>query len=479
MSDTETPAKEEPAKKTLSKRSSKTPRRIQRGSMENIIVESMETVPLTRLKTFPGNPRRGDINALAESLQTNSQYRPLVVQRSTSFILAGNHTYLAAQRLGWRNIAVTYIDVDDQQAKRIVVADNRLAELADYDGNALKAILEQIDDPTIGLGYTADDLEFLMHAQDEAATDALLSQQDAEDAPLHIPDMPATAPDDPVFGGVAEEPEKEKEVDQLAAAEDEIPGAFQLKDGMVFPGAGLWEIPQLRSDMLIEEMPEPLLTWAGTATKNWPDDVWWLYNFGQDSTYGMNDLSKIVLSFYSYDEFIEPWWWDPPRFVSKVLNSKISYAVTPNLSTEEIPKAISLWNIYRSRWLGRYFQEAGLRVVPDLEWRVGDEAFMKNIVCAGLPKKLTWASIQSQNSLSERTTGKKADEERLKQWDEDLSWFVNTLSIENLLVYTTEKAMDRIRSLGLPCELRFCETRWDVKRRIQPPRKQKAKEATL
>lgn len=476
MSDTQEAAK---PTRTLSKRSSKNARTIKRGAMENIIVEEMETVPLTRLKTFPGNPRRGDINALAESLQSNAQYRPLVVQRSTNHILAGNHTFLAAQRLGWKNIAITYVDVDDQQAKRIVVADNRLAELADYDGNALKAILAQIDDPAVGLGYTADDLEFLLAAQDEAATDALLSQQEVADSPLHIPDMPATAPDDPVFGGVAEEEKKEKEVDGLLTAEDEIPGAFQLKEGMIFPGAGVWEIPTLRSDMLIEEMPEPLLTWAGTATKNWPDDVWWLYNFGQDSTYGMNDLSKIVLSFYSYDEFIEPWWWDPPRFVSKALNSKIQYAVTPNFSSEQVPRAISLFSIYRSRYLGRYFQEAGMRVVPDLEWRVGDEPFMRNVVCAGLPKKLTWASVQAQNSLSERKTGDKPDEERIKQWDQDLAWFVETLKIENLLVYTTEKAMDRIRGLGLSCELRFCETRWDVKRRIQPPRKQKAKEATL
>ena len=450
-----------------------TTRPSRKGAQQAILVTEIEQVPLTKLKTFPGNPRRGDINAIADSLQTNKQYRPIVVQRSTGHILAGNHTYLAAQRLGWRTIAVSFIDVDDQEAKRINVADNRLPELGDYDGQALKDLLLSIDNPEIGIGFTSEDLAVMLEAQEDAAMDAAITMSESNDGPP-IPDIPGAAPDDPVFG----DSEEESEGDTFKDAEDDLPGSFTLKDEVTFPGAGVWEIPVLRSDMLIEEMPEPLLTWAGTATKEWPDDVWWLYNFGPDSTYGMKDTSRAILSFYAYDEFIDPWWYYPSRFVAKMLNSQIAYAITPNYSTEEMPRTLSLMNTFRSRWLGRYMQDAGVRVAPDIEWRVGDMNFMK-IVVQGLPKRLPWASIQAQNQLSKRKTGETATDERLKQWGEDVAWYVETLDIQNLLVYTTEQGMRHVQSLGLPCGLRFCESRWDVKRRIQPPRKAKKGEAKL
>jgi ParB-like chromosome segregation protein Spo0J len=74
---------------------------------------------------------------LQNRLEINKQYRPIVVQKSTNKILAGNHTWLAAQSLGWEEIAVVYVDVDDVAAKRIVLADNRTNDLADYDGQIL------------------------------------------------------------------------------------------------------------------------------------------------------------------------------------------------------------------------------------------------------------------------------------------------------------------------------------------------------
>jgi hypothetical protein len=461
-----------------------------RGAQERILVDEIEKVPLTKIKTYPTNARRGDINAIAESLQTNAQYRPLVVQRSTGFVLAGNHTFLAAQRLGWKAIAVSYIDVNEDEARKINIADNRIPDLGDMDMDLLKENLKLITDPT-GTGYSNEDLEILWKVQDEAAEETLLTgvAADEEQQPLMLPPGMEEMANDPMFGlseeekpDVPETPEeaeaRDKENDPLSYAAEDLPSAFTLKDDVIFPATGPWDLSIIRKDMVIEEMPEPLLTWAGTATKEWPDDVWWLYNFGPDSTYGMKDPSKILLSFYAYDEFIDPWWYYPSRFMSKAINSKIKYAVTPNFSCEGMPRALSMFATWRSRWLGRYFQEVGIRVVPDLEWRVGDDVH-KQIVATGLPKPLPWASVQAQNSTAKRKTGKAPTEERLEQWGKDLAWFVQTLDIQNLLVYTTENGMEVVRKLQLPCELRFCESRWDVKRRMQPPRKEKKGESKL
>jgi ParB/Sulfiredoxin domain len=53
-------------------------------------------VPLSDLRAYPGNPRRGDVEAIKTSLRAHGQYRPIVVNRPTMQVLAGNHTLEAA-----------------------------------------------------------------------------------------------------------------------------------------------------------------------------------------------------------------------------------------------------------------------------------------------------------------------------------------------------------------------------------------------
>ena len=123
------------------------------------------SVKLTELKEFPGNPRKGNIQALAESLEINGQYRPIIVQKSTKQILAGNHLWKAAQVAGYTNIDVVFLDVDDKQAKKIVAADNRLADLGEYDEKKLADLLGEID--LEGTGYQLADIDDLLASLEE------------------------------------------------------------------------------------------------------------------------------------------------------------------------------------------------------------------------------------------------------------------------------------------------------------------------
>ena len=139
-------------------------------------------VPLASLRTYPRNPRRGSVDALRESLQTNGQYRPVVVNRRTSEVLAGNHTMLAARDLGWEEIAVTYVDVDDDTAARIVAVDNRSSDLATYDERELADLLASLDDLS-GTGYVQDDLDAML------ASLALDDEPDVEERPRYSFDV--------------------------------------------------------------------------------------------------------------------------------------------------------------------------------------------------------------------------------------------------------------------------------------------------
>jgi ParB-like chromosome segregation protein Spo0J len=127
---------------------------------------SSVTVPINDLTPYPGNARQGDVGAIAESLTTNGQFRPIVVNRSTSEILVGNHTWQAARLLGWSEIAVTFVDVEPDEARRIVLVDNRTTDLATYDPDSLLDLLKSVATDLTGTGFTGDDLDDLLTGAD-------------------------------------------------------------------------------------------------------------------------------------------------------------------------------------------------------------------------------------------------------------------------------------------------------------------------
>lgn len=127
-----------------------------------ISIKKVEKVKLDRLTKHPRNPRRGNIDAIKESLAVHGQYRPIVANLRTGHILAGNHTYEAARQLGWDKIQVAWVDVDEEDELRILLADNRTSDLAEYDDSELSALLEELskaEGGLVGTGFSDDDIE--------------------------------------------------------------------------------------------------------------------------------------------------------------------------------------------------------------------------------------------------------------------------------------------------------------------------------
>ena len=124
-----------------------------------------ETIKIQDLNYYYKNPRRGDIEAIAQSLKTHGQYKTICVNKGTKTgrpleILAGNHTIKAARTLGWETIQATIIDVDDEAAAKIVIADNRTSDLAENDPEVLIDLIESLTDLD-GTGWADDELEEL------------------------------------------------------------------------------------------------------------------------------------------------------------------------------------------------------------------------------------------------------------------------------------------------------------------------------
>ena len=122
-------------------------------------------VPTADLNTYITNPRIGNTTEIAKSLTISGQYRAIVVNKGTHTgrpmeVLAGNHTLMAARDLGWDTITAHIVDVDNDQAARIVLADNRTADLGTYDNDVLASLLDDLPDLD-GTGYTPEDLDLL------------------------------------------------------------------------------------------------------------------------------------------------------------------------------------------------------------------------------------------------------------------------------------------------------------------------------
>ena len=132
-----------------------------------------EVVPLDRLTPHPDNPRRGSVEDIADSVDANGWYGALVVQQSTGRILVGNHRWQVLKERGKTTVPVIWLDVDDDRARRILLADNRTNDRATYDENALLSLLEDMAtsaDALAGTGYGMDELEDLRAVLDEVPT---------------------------------------------------------------------------------------------------------------------------------------------------------------------------------------------------------------------------------------------------------------------------------------------------------------------
>jgi hypothetical protein len=124
------------------------------------------------VKPYAANPRNGDVEAIIASIRENGCYRPIYAWRETGEILAGNHTYAALLELGETTIPIAWIEAPDlNAARKIVLADNRTADMGRYDEALLLEELRALDGDLEGTGYLPDDLDNIAALLDSAEWD--------------------------------------------------------------------------------------------------------------------------------------------------------------------------------------------------------------------------------------------------------------------------------------------------------------------
>lgn len=126
----------------------------------------IEMWPIEKLVPYAQNAKvhsTDQIKRLSGMIKDKGWTSPIQVQKSTGAIIAGHGRRLAAQALGLKVVPVVVIDVDDEDARLMRLADNQLAS-TDYDANFVQRELAELMALGVNLehsGFNESDLEKL------------------------------------------------------------------------------------------------------------------------------------------------------------------------------------------------------------------------------------------------------------------------------------------------------------------------------
>ncbi len=126
----------------------------------------------------PANARKHNQRNLDEimgSLRRFGQQKPIIVDRD-GVVRAGNGTLLAARALGWERIAVARTNLTGAEATAYGIADNRTAELAEWD---MPVLLDLLQEPDLGaVGFDESEVEKMLGDISDEATEGQSPRSD-------------------------------------------------------------------------------------------------------------------------------------------------------------------------------------------------------------------------------------------------------------------------------------------------------------
>jgi len=146
-----------------------------------------EAVEIEKVTGHPRNPNKhGDeqIALLAKIIKASGWRNPICVSNRSGFVIKGHGRLMAARVLGVTHVPVEYQDyATEAEEYQDMIADNRIAELAERDMEIIKDLLEELDTGANDMdltGYTEAEIERLMtqyHVESGEGTEKQINEQ--------------------------------------------------------------------------------------------------------------------------------------------------------------------------------------------------------------------------------------------------------------------------------------------------------------
>ena len=128
-------------------------------------------VAVSDIKPNPKNPNNhpeNQIELLANIIKKQGWRQPIKVSTLSGFIVSGHGRYQAALFMGAKYVPVDYQDYENEEEELAdLLADNRIAELAEIDDKALAGLFSELDIDNFEVeltGYSAEEYKKLTEA---------------------------------------------------------------------------------------------------------------------------------------------------------------------------------------------------------------------------------------------------------------------------------------------------------------------------
>lgn len=358
-----------------------------------------DLVPIGDIKPHPQNPNKHppkQIALLARMMRRVGMRSPITVSKLSGYVVRGHGRLEACKALKMAEVPVDFQDyASEAEEMADLMADNRIPELAELDvAKAWQNLGDIADD------YKLEDLGFMRSEFKDVNLQALL------DAPL----------DDALAEAIA--PPKEAEITKTTL------------EPVALPTSSKWGIPDIRADMIPDDFDV-----AGIwASREQPVVPGLLYLWGSNKF--PEDCKGGLCSFYVDDERFADICMDFDAMVEageKIKAHGFAAAVAPNLSLwRNEPPAMWVYYTYLVRYVARYWQEMGLKVIPDINW--ADERSY-DFCFDGIPHGASVAAIQCRTT----NTGTDQFAESKKYFLKGLKLALERVAPKKLLIYGGEQ----------------------------------------
>lgn len=135
-----------------------------------------------------------------------------------------------------------------------------------------------------------------------------------------------------------------------------------------------------------------------------------------------NKDKNVGIHFYLDDYQFERLWNKPEDYID--ILKQYDCIFSPDFSLYmDMPIPMKIWNTYRSRQLGQYYQSQGIKVIPTLSW-AEKETF-----------QFCFEGIPEGSIVSISTIGVKKNKEALKIWKDGVDEFIKRIKPSTILIY--------------------------------------------
>ena len=131
----------------------------------------VKEIELVDLHPWDDNPRLNEhaVDAVAESIRSFGFNVPILCDQNLT-IVAGHTRWKAAKKIGMDKVSVIVVEMTDAQRHAFAIADNKTAEIADWDFPKLREVLEELRSEEIdikSLGFSDEEIRRLILNEDE------------------------------------------------------------------------------------------------------------------------------------------------------------------------------------------------------------------------------------------------------------------------------------------------------------------------